>query len=83
MNKDDLSKRRQAAETKFEELTKFVQQTQNSLKGFGLENYSDVQAELNRLQGEYRVLTEQIDEPEQTVPAKAKVAEPAAKPAEK
>lgn len=46
MDKTQLEARRQAAEDKFNELTKQME---------------DQQVELNRYQGEYRVLTELID----------------------
>ena len=58
MTKDDLIARQQKSETKFDELTQQAQ---------------DIQVELNRLQGEYRILTEQIDNWVDTSPKEAEV----------
>lgn len=54
----DLKARKAQAEAVFNNLQNFKNEVQEKLKAFGLDNFGDIEAELARLQGEYRVLEE-------------------------
>lgn len=54
----ELKARKAQAEAVFNNLQNFKNEVQEKLKAFGLDNFGDIESELARLQGEYRVLEE-------------------------
>lgn len=54
----ELKARKAQTETVFNDLQNFKNEVQEKLKIFGLTDFNDIEAELARLQGEYRVLEE-------------------------
>lgn len=74
MDKTELIDRQQTAEQKFNQLTEFLSSVAAKLKEFGVDTVEDAQVELHRLQGEYRLLNEQIGN---TTPVEAETVEKA------
>lgn len=56
MDKPTIEALMQKAETKFNELNQFQETVKSKLKEWGLTEYSELQEEMNRLQGDFRTL---------------------------
>lgn len=61
MDKDMLKKRQDNSSSKFKELVEIKEQLVQSLQKHGLENLQDLDNELLRLQGEYRLVEDLLN----------------------
>jgi hypothetical protein len=71
---EQLMARRQKAEDSFNSIQTLLNSIKAELQKYGLETVEEGYAELNRIQGEFRLLNEQINNlPKETVSKKATV----------
>lgn len=58
-----LAARKQQSEDSFNKLQAFKSEVLEKLKAFGLGSFTEIEEELLRLQGEYRLIEELLDKP--------------------